>query len=131
MNQVVLVGRIVRDPEVKAINEEHRVLNNTLAINRRQRNKEGALIADFIPFVAWDHLADVFEKYTIKGQRVAISGRLQSRHYLNNEKESVYTIECVVSEITLLDRPNNVKEEEGFQFSPEIPTEFEPEEVNS
>ncbi|HJF17000.1 MAG TPA: single-stranded DNA-binding protein [Globicatella sulfidifaciens] len=119
MNHVVLVGRIVRDHDLKTVNDDHRVINNTLAINRRQRNKEGALMADFIPFVAWDHLADILDKYSIKGQRIAISGRMQSRNYQNSDGEIVYTVECVVSEITLLDRPNGTREE-GLQFSDEI-----------
>lgn len=122
MNHVTFVGRIVRDNELKTVNDTHRVINNALAINRKQRNKNGALIADFIPFVAWDNLADIFDKYTIKGQRVAISGRMQSRTYLNNENEQVYLIECIVSEVTLLDRPVNNKED-ALQFSHELPEE--------
>ena len=73
-------------------------------------------MADFIPFVAWDHLADILDKYSIKGQRIAVSGRMQSRNYQNSDGETVYTVECVVSEITLLDRPNGTREE-GLQFS--------------
>lgn len=128
MNHVVLVGRIVREHELKTINDDHRVINNTLAINRRQRNKDGALIADFIPFVAWDHLADILDKYSIKGQRIAISGRMQSRHYQNNDGETVYTVECVVSEVTLLDRPNGARED-GLQFSDEITEEIKNEAI--
>lgn len=105
MNQVLLVGRIVRPIDVQLIGESYRVVNNTLAVQRNQRDKNGETITDFIPFVAWNRLADLLDKHGQKGQRVAISGAMQSRNYTNNSQQAVYVIECVVEEITLLDRP--------------------------
>lgn len=107
MNQVLLIGRIVRPIDLKAIGDGHRVVNNTLAVSRNQRDKNGETVTDFIPIVAWNRVADLLDKYGQKGQRVALSGMMQSRTYTNNSQQSVYVIECVVEEVTLLDRPQS------------------------
>ena len=103
MNQVNFVGRIVKEIEVKSI-KTSQVVNNTLAVQRSRKNKEGEHLTDFIPFVAWDGLAKVLSNYCQKGQQIAISGRMQSRNYQNKEGQTVYVIECLVNDLTLLDR---------------------------
>lgn len=107
MNQVLFVGRIVRPIDIKTVGDGHRVVNNTLAVQRNQRDKNGESLTDFIPLVAWNRTADLLDRYGQKGQRVAVSGMMQSRSYTNNSQQSVYVIECVVEEITLLDRPQS------------------------
>ncbi|MDO4432813.1 MAG: single-stranded DNA-binding protein [Aerococcaceae bacterium] len=102
MNQVMLVGRLVRPVEVKTVGD-HRVVNNTLAVTRRNRDKQGEILADFIPISAWGHLADVLSNYCDKGQQVGITGRMHSRSYTNSMQQTVYVVECLVTEITLLD----------------------------
>lgn len=113
MNQVMLVGRIVRPVEVKSVGE-HRVVNNSLAVNRKHRDRQGELVTDFIPISAWDHLADVMEKYCQKGQQLAVTGKMQSRNYTNAQQQSVFVVECLITEITLLDGSRKVKTEEDF-----------------
>lgn len=106
MNQVILIGRLTRDVQVKQINEHHQVVNNTLAISRKHRDKSGDVITDFIPIVAWDGSATILEKYCQKGQRIAVSGLMQSRTYQSENQGTKYLIECLVQDITLLDRLN-------------------------
>lgn len=108
MNQVMLVGRLVRNVEVKRVGE-HKVVNNTLAINRRHRNSSGEQTADFIPISAWGNLADIMEKYCQKGQQIAVTGKLHSRSYTNQMQQSVYVVECLVTELTLLDGSRKTK----------------------
>ncbi|MBD3949930.1 single-stranded DNA-binding protein [Tuanshanicoccus lijuaniae] len=117
MNQVNFIGRIVREIQCKTINENHQVVNNSLAVPRKQRDKNGELAADFIPFVAWDQHASVLEKYCQKGQRIAIQGRMQSRSYTNSDNQPRQILECVVQEITLLDRVNQSHQQTPPQFS--------------
>lgn len=102
MNQVMLVGRLVRPVEIKTVGE-HRVVNNTLAVSRKHRDRQGELPTDFIPISAWDHLADVLEKFCQKGQQVALTGKMQSRSYTNAQQQTIFIVECLVTEITLLD----------------------------
>lgn len=118
MNQVILVGRVVRDIELKQINEQHQVVNNVLAINRKQRDKNGELLTDFIPIIAWDSLAQILEKHCQKGQRIAVCGKLQSRQYTSNQ-QTKFVIECVLNEVTLLERPNNNRQTHIPQFTAE------------
>ncbi|MCR8969654.1 single-stranded DNA-binding protein [Facklamia sp. 7083-14-GEN3] len=107
MNQVTFVGRLCRDIELKEVGDSAAVTNNVIAIKRPFRDRNGETATDFIPFVAWNGLAKLIHKYACKGQRVALSGMMQSRSYLNDEKEEVYVIECNASEITLLDKPKS------------------------
>ncbi|MGF3071959.1 single-stranded DNA-binding protein [Facklamia sp. P12945] len=107
MNQVTFVGRLCRDIQLKEVGDSAAVTNNVIAIKRPFRDRNGESVTDFIPFVAWNGLAKLIHKYACKGQRIALSGMMQSRSYLNAEKEEIYVIECNASEITLLDKPKS------------------------
>lgn len=113
MNQSTFVGRIVRDIKVNSLAGNGRVVNNVIAINRHYKKANGERTADFIPFVAWNHHADLLERYTAKGQLIAISGMMQSRRYRDGEDNDVYVIECVVDDITLLQSRDNRESEQG------------------
>lgn len=113
MNQITLVGRICRPIELKQVNGQHQVVNNAIAVSRNFKDRNGELVTDFIPFVVWDNLAKVMFKYAQKGQRIAISGMMQSRKYTNKEDQEVFTLECIVRELTLLDRPHAAKQIES------------------
>lgn len=109
MNKVCFVGRLVRHPEVKELNENYCVLNNSLAINRPVRNQNGEEVTDFIPFVVWNRLARILEKYASKGDQIGLSGRMQSRTYEDKNHNKVYVVECLVTDLTLLAGPVNRK----------------------
>lgn len=130
MNQVILVGRLVKEISIKTINTQHKVVNNVLAINRRNRNKNGEQITDFIPIVAWDHLAEILSNYCQKGQRIAIHGKLQSRHYTTSDDQQRYVIECLLQEITLLDRVHSEDKRpphiQSDNFNNDLTFAFEP-----
>ncbi|HFI0464265.1 TPA: single-stranded DNA-binding protein [Streptococcus suis] len=117
MNQVVLVGRIVREIELRTVNDNRAVVNNVIAVNRKHRDKQGELQTDFINFVAWGNLASLLEKYCQKGQRIAISGPIHSRSYVTQDQQTRYLTEVLVQDLTLLDRPQNREtEDEPVQF---------------
>jgi len=105
MNQLLLVGRLTRPVEDRQVGD-HRVVNNCLAVSRRHRDRNGELQTDFIPIVAWDYLADLLVKYAQKGHRIGVVGRMESRHYTNNQDQKVYILECHVQDITLLESKN-------------------------
>lgn len=111
MNQVIFVGRLVRSLELKQINEGTTVLHNTIAINRPVRNQHGEEITDFIPFVVWNRLAEIMAKYCRKGDQIAIAGRMQSRSYEVKDQKTVYVVECVVTDLTLLSNPQRLSKE--------------------
>ena len=105
MNQLLLVGRLTRPVEDRQVGD-HRVVNNCLAVSRRHRDRNGDFQTDFIPIVAWDYLADLLVKYAQKGHRIGVVGRMESRHYTNNQDQKVYILECHVQDITLLESKN-------------------------
>lgn len=102
LNQTILVGRIVRDIDVRTVSMNGRVVNNVIAINRHHKNANGERLTDFIPFVAWNHHADLLKRYAAKGNQVALSGMMQSRKYSDNQGNDVYVIELLVDDITLI-----------------------------
>ena len=103
MNKVILMGRLTKDPEVR-----YTTTNNTLvcgfslAVNRRSA-KEGEQQADFFNIVAWNKLGEFCSKYFVKGQQVAISGRLQTRNYDDKDGKKVYVTEVVAEEAYFAD----------------------------
>lgn len=121
MNQAVFVGRLCRDVTIRQVNDSHRVTNNSLAINRAHRDRNGEIVSDYIPIVAWDHLADLLSHYTQKGSLVSLSGIMQSRSYTNKENQMIYVVECLVTEVTLIDR--KTRKSDNAQASAPEPVE--------
>ena len=99
MNKVILIGRIVRDPEVRygGANNAVAVARYTLAVDRKYK-KDGEQAADFINCVAFGKLAEFAEKYLKKGIKIAVTGRIQTGSYKNKDGNTVYTTDVVVEE---------------------------------
>ncbi len=79
LNQCVMIGRLVRDPELNYTGSGTPVSNFTLAVERNFTNKEGDREVDFIPVVVWQKLAETVSQHLEKGRLVAVTGRLQIR----------------------------------------------------
>ena len=99
MNKVILIGRIVRDTEVRygGANNAVAVARYTLAVDRKYK-KDGEQTADFINCVAFGKLAEFAEKYLKKGTKIAVTGRIQTGSYKNKDGNTVYTTDVVVEE---------------------------------
>lgn len=104
MNNVILIGRLTSDPELKQ-NEKYTQCKFTLAVNRL---KEGA---DFISCIAWNKQAELINKYLHKGNQVAIEGRIQTGSY---EKDGVkhYTTDVIVQGLNFIGSNEKVVEKE-------------------
>src|SRR4051794_24766742 len=102
INQVILVGRITRDPEIKLTTEGTPVSQVTLAVSRNFRNHNGEIEADFISCTLWRKAAENTVQFCRKGSVVGITGRLQTRHYDNREGKRVYVTEVVAEQIRFL-----------------------------
>ena len=102
MNKVILIGRLVRDPELRYTQAEEpmAIARYTLAVERRgKRNQDGnESNADFISCVAFGRLGEFAEKYLQKGLRVAVTGRIQTGSYTNQEGQKVHTTDIIVEE---------------------------------
>lgn len=97
MNNVVLIGRLTRDPDVRYTEGENATAfaRYTLAVDRRF-HRDGENSADFIGCVAFGKNAEFAEKYLRKGVKIAVSGRIQTGSYTNREGQTVYTTDVVV-----------------------------------
>jgi len=95
MNSVALMGRLTKDPEVKMTQSGTSVAAFTLAVDRRYK-KEGQPTADFINCLAWKNLAEHIAKYFHKGERMAITGSIQTRSWEGKDGKKNYATEVVV-----------------------------------
>lgn len=103
MNKVVLMGRLVRDPEMRFTQGNNTaVCSFSLAVNRRFK-QEGQPDADFINVTAWVKTAEFVNKYFTKGQQVAVVGRIQTRNYDDKEGKKVFVTEVVAEEVYFAD----------------------------
>ncbi|MFG6383728.1 MAG: single-stranded DNA-binding protein [Lachnospiraceae bacterium] len=100
MNKVILMGRLTKDPEVRYSQNEQgtAVARYTLAVDRRFKRDNDQQSADFINCVVFGKSAEFAEKYFRKGMKIAITGRIQTGSYTNQEGQKVYTTDIVVEE---------------------------------
>lgn len=97
MNKVQIVGRLTRDPEVRAAGETS-IARSSVAVNRRFKNKDGGYDADFINISAFGKTAEFLEKYFHKGDMIGIVGRITTGSY-EKDGARVYTTEVTVEEV--------------------------------
>lgn len=83
INNVLLVGRLTRDPELKFTPNGAAVATFTLAVNRNFNNQSGQREADFINCVIWRKPAETLANYAKKGTLLGVTGRIQTRFYDN------------------------------------------------
>lgn len=112
INNVVLVGRIVRDPELRYTPQNTAVATFTLAVNRRFKNAQGEREADFINCVIWRQPAENLANWAKKGTLVGITGSIQVRNYENKEGQHVYVTEVLADNFQMLESNSN-KTEKG------------------
>jgi single-strand DNA-binding protein len=79
LNQVIIVGRVTREIEVRLIEGQKKVCELHLAVQREYKNYDGNYDVDFIKVILWDNLADIVSSFCKKGTMVAVKGRLQIR----------------------------------------------------
>ena len=101
LNQAILVGRIVADPELKEIENGNKMTKITLAVPRSYKNSEGSYDSDFISCVLWKGVAENTVEYCKKGDLVGIKGHIQTRSYEHDE-EKKYITEIIAEKVTFL-----------------------------
>lgn len=117
MNKIILIGRLVNDTELKTLNNGTNYVQGTIAVNRNYKNSEGNYEADFIDFSAFGLTAELINKYFVKGDRIGIIGRLQSRSYTNQQGQKMIVREVIVENIEFLQDKKKVtqpSEEETY-----------------
>lgn len=103
INNVVLVGRLTKDADLKFTGNGSAVASFTLAVNRSYKKENEDQKADFINCVVWRKTAEVLANYTSKGSLIGVEGRIQTRSYDNTQGQRVYVTEVVAEEVTFLE----------------------------
>ena len=103
MNTVFLIGRLVKDPEVRYTQSQKAVAKFTLAVDREYRDANGEKPTDFLRCVVWSNSALYLEKYGSKGSRIAVRGSIQTSTWQNSEGKTLYFTEVVCDRVSVLD----------------------------
>lgn len=127
INNVVLVGRLVRDPELRYTPSNQAVATFSLAVNRNFKSQNGEREADFINCVIWRQQAESLANWCKKGALIGITGRIQTRSYENQQGQRVYVTEVVADNFQLLEfnKQNNQGHSQG-QSQPDFSRQAEP-----
>lgn len=132
MNQIILIGRLTKDPELKYTSSGIAVCSFALAVNRPFA-KEGDQTADFITIQTWRKLAENCAKYLSKGRQVGVNGRLQIRSYDGNDGERHWMTEVVADNVEFLSdgqkREKQSSSNSGGWDNLSEEVEFDPDEI--
>lgn len=138
MNKVVLIGNLVRDPEVRATQSGISVCNFTVAVNRRFKKENGEQETDFLNVIAWRQLAELCSKYLAKGRKVAVTGSIQTRTYEAKDGSKRTAWDIVADEVEFLTPQNQqsstqsapgayttaVSKDSGTAYAPQAHNDF-------
>lgn len=111
LNQIVIMGRLTRDPELKTTNSGVSVVSFSLAVDRDFADKEsGERGVDFIDVTAWRHTAEFVSRYFTKGRMAVVSGRLQTRNWTDKDGNKRKAVEIVAENVYFGDSKRNDSE---------------------
>lgn len=102
LNQIVLVGRLTKDLEVKEVENGKSVSNITLAVPRNFKNADGEYDTDFIDCTLWNGVAQNTAKYCKKGDIVGVKGRMQTNSYEKDDGTKEFKLNVIAEKVTFL-----------------------------
>ena len=114
LNQVVLVGRLTKEVEVKELEDGKKVGYINLAIPRSLKNEDGEYETDFINCTLWNGVASSVSDYCKKGDIVGVKGRLQSESIDDEDGTKKYVINLIAEKVTFLSSRSDNKTEEDM-----------------
>lgn len=107
MNKVYLIGNLTRDPELTTTTSGISVCRMSIAVGRRFTNAEGSRETDFFNITAWRGTADNCAKFLKKGNKIAVSGSIQTRTYEKTDGTKGFSIDIVADEVEFLSSRND------------------------
>jgi len=99
LNRIILMGRLVKDPELRRTQSGTSVTSFRIAVDRDFKSQDGTKQADFFDVVAWRNTAEYVSKYFTKGRMAIVEGRLQSRDWTDKDGGKRVAIEVVADNI--------------------------------
>ena len=106
LNKIVLMGRLVRDPELRYTQSQTPVASFSLACERDRKNQNGEKETDFFNCTAFGKQADFVDRYLKQGTKILLVGRVQNDNYTNKEGQKVYSVQIIAEEIEFAESKN-------------------------
>ena len=123
MNQVILIGRITADPEVRYTNNQNAFCHFTLAVDRTKD------ITDFIRCNAWNKTAEIMAQHVHKGERIAVTGQIQTGTYTDKNGQKINTTEISVGRLEFIEPKQQAPQyQQPQQQKPQQQNLYQPEE---
>ncbi|WP_306350027.1 single-stranded DNA-binding protein [Flavobacterium sp. '19STA2R22 D10 B1'] len=103
-NKVQLIGNVGNDPEVKTLDNGKMIARLSIATNESYINDQGMRVTDtqWHNVIAWGKLAEIIDKFVVKGKEIAVEGKLVHRSYDDKNNEKRYITEININELLLL-----------------------------
>lgn len=99
MNKIILLGRLIKDPELRTVDTGEKVYTKfIIAVDRNFKSVDGTIKADFIPVILWGKKAEVVCKYLKKGNTISLSGRLRTGSYDGKDGNKKYIAEVIAED---------------------------------
>ena len=125
MNKIILMGRLVRDPEVRYGASGNNVTSFSIAVERRFK-REGQPDADFFNCVTFGKTGEFVSKYLKKGTKVAVEGEMQNNNYTNKEGQTVYGFQVAVNQVEFAESKNASSGGDGGNYPSNAGNQQEP-----
>lgn len=119
LNRVILMGRLVADPELKTTNSGVSVCSFRIAVDRSYVKNGEQRQADFFDIVAWRSSAEFVCRHFAKGSLIAVDGQLQTRQYQTKDGSNRSAVEVVADNISFTGERKEQKQESGYDVMPE------------
>ena len=112
MQKIAFIGRLVRDVDMKTTPNGIAVASFTVAVDRKQKNKDGEKVSDFFACTSWRGLAETCGKFLAKGKKVYIEGELQPRQYAAKDGSTKMSLDVQVESVEFLSPKSESSEEQ-------------------
>lgn len=113
MNKIILLGRLVADPETRMTQSNIAIARFKLAVNRQGKKDDGQPTADFFQITAWRSTAEFVQKYFTKGQQVLIEGYLRNNQYTDKDGNKRYSDDIHADKVYFADSKRDRQEQGG------------------
>lgn len=126
MNKIILIGNLTRDPELRSTSSGVTVCSFTIAVNRRFGGQDGERVTDYFRINAWRQMGESCGKYLAKGRKVAVTGELHPRSYVDKNGDTRFALDVNASEVEFLtprgtgvqaERPADGREQDEYGFT--------------
>jgi len=125
LNQLILLGRLTKEPQLRTATSGRNVASFSLAFDNVMKNPDGSRGTSFIDCVAFDTTAEVIVKFAHKGDKIAVVGSVNQRHWTGKDGKEYSNIEVLVSSIELLEPKKEIPAPNPEEFATGLPTDEE------